>query len=208
MKDNPDPEQYKPQLPLEVLNELKVQNEQRKILVLEYKSNHTKYRFEDLPQCRAFLNIQPSELIKIEFNRREKPKVIMRILSSEICLDHKHFHFFGHSNSQLKARNVFFISRSLVEIDELFKEMGDFSEIKSTAKLSKRIGMLFSECKIVWELDPKKTDLIKDISRGNNLLTDGCGYISERFLERIIKKFVSPNKAVSSQINASLRNLK
>lgn len=52
---------------------------------------------------------------------------------------------------------------------------------------AKRIGLLFSEAKADWNLDPSWTADIEDISSGGEVFSDGCGLISKRFAVALSK---------------------
>lgn len=52
---------------------------------------------------------------------------------------------------------------------------------------AKRIGLLFSEAKIDWLLDPRWTKDIGDTVRNDENFSDGCGLISVKFTQQLSK---------------------
>ncbi|KAG6889600.1 hypothetical protein C0995_016126 [Termitomyces sp. Mi166 len=55
------------------------------------------------------------------------------------------------------------------------------------AKRAKRIGLLFSEAQLDWQLDPKYIADILDIKSGDEIFSDGCGLMSKRFAVQVSK---------------------
>lgn len=52
---------------------------------------------------------------------------------------------------------------------------------------SKRIGLLFSEAKMDWILDPQWTKDIDDLIFNGETFSDGCGLISVKFAKQLSK---------------------
>jgi hypothetical protein len=75
---------------------------------------------------------------------RENGDYITRLLTTGVRLNGIHYHFFGHSNNQLKSRSCFLYAASKEEISVKIEAMGDLSKLKSVGKKAKRIGLLFS----------------------------------------------------------------
>jgi regulator of nonsense transcripts 1 len=53
---------------------------------------------------------------------------------------------------------------------------------------AKRIGLLFSEAEVYWDLNPELTADIPDIKVGDEVFSDGCGLISRRFANLLSHK--------------------
>jgi hypothetical protein len=53
---------------------------------------------------------------------------------------------------------------------------------------AKRIGLLYSESQLDYDLDPRWTRDIPDIQSGDEIFSDGCGLISKRLAIQISKK--------------------
>lgn len=75
--------------------------------------------------------------------RRATPKetgdYITRMLIAGIELNGVHYHFYGHSNSQLKSRSCFLYGASKEDITTKIEGMGDLSKLKSVGKKAKQI---------------------------------------------------------------------
>jgi hypothetical protein len=52
---------------------------------------------------------------------------------------------------------------------------------------AKRIGLLFSEAQLDWNLDPQWVADIPDIKSGDEIFSDGCGLISRRLAIQLSK---------------------
>ncbi|RDW87959.1 hypothetical protein BP5796_03653 [Coleophoma crateriformis] len=113
---------------------------------------------------------------------------ISRLLKTGIVLNGTQYHFFGHSNAQLKSRTCFLFAASKSTIGTKVEEMGDFSQLRSVGKKAKRIGLLFATAEIATMLDPERVEDIDDVQRGNYIYTDGCGFISTSLAKQLAKK--------------------
>ncbi|KAL9001670.1 MAG: hypothetical protein Q9188_005363 [Gyalolechia gomerana] len=118
---------------------------------------------------------------------KESADYIYRLLSSGITLNGTIYHFFGHSNSQLKTKSCFLYAGSKEQISQQVDRLGDFSKIKSVAKLAKRIGLLFSSAKTATQLQPERCQDIADVVRDGHIFTDGCGLLSKKFAQRLVQ---------------------
>ena len=119
---------------------------------------------------------------------KESAKYIATLLRSGIVLNGTRFHFFGHSNSQLKSRACFMLGVSKEVVSAKVEALGDFSSMKSVGKKAKRIGLLFSNAKVAIQLDPERTKDVPDVVRQDYTFTDGCGLISEQLARRIVQR--------------------
>lgn len=118
---------------------------------------------------------------------KESADYIYRLLSSGITLNGTQYNFFGHSNSQLKTKSCFLYAGSKEQITQQVDSLGDFSKIKSVAKLAKRIGLLFSSAKTATQLQPERCQDIADVTRDNYIFTDGCGLVSKQFAQKLVQ---------------------
>ncbi|KAI4137322.1 MAG: hypothetical protein LQ341_005190, partial [Variospora aurantia] len=119
---------------------------------------------------------------------KDSTDYIYRLLSSGIVLNGVHYNFFGHSNSQLKTKSCFLLAATKDQIAHHISGLGDFSKIKTVAKLAKRIGLLFSSAKTATRLDPERCQDIPDIVRDDYIFTDGCGLISKHFANLLVQR--------------------
>lgn len=93
---------------------------------------------------------------------RQSADYIIRMLQSGVCLNGVRYHFYGHSNSQLKSRSCFLLAESVENISKKVEQMGDFSKMKTVAKKAKRIGLLFSSAVMGIELPPDRCEDIPE----------------------------------------------
>ena len=109
---------------------------------------------------------------------RENGTWITKMLVSGITINGATYHFFGHSNSQLKSRSCFMYAASKQELSIKVEAMGDLSKIKSVGKKAKRIGLLFSSAEVTLDLSPDRCQDIDDVATKDYIFTDGfhCPY--------------------------------
>ncbi|KAF2101257.1 RdRP-domain-containing protein [Rhizodiscina lignyota] len=119
---------------------------------------------------------------------RDSADYIARLLKTGIILNGVRYHFFGHSNSQLKSRSCFMFAATKQEISVKVEAMGDFSKLKSVGKKAKRIGLLFSSADMALELSPNRCEDIDDITSGDYMFTDGCGRISATLARQLVQR--------------------
>jgi hypothetical protein len=119
---------------------------------------------------------------------RENGEWITRMLVSGIRINGVTYHFFGHSNSQLKSRSCFLYAASKEEISAKIEAMGDLSKLKSVGKKAKRIGLLFSSAEVALSLPPDRCQDIDDIATKDYIFTDGCGLISPQLARQLVQK--------------------
>lgn len=119
---------------------------------------------------------------------RDTADYIARLLTTGIVLNGIRYHFFGHSNSQLKSRSCFMLAGTKEEISAKIEAMGDFSKLKSVGKKSKRIGLLFSSAEMALTLSPDRCEDIDDITFGDYIFTDGCGRVSTSLAKQLVQR--------------------
>ena len=105
-----------------------------------------------------------------------------------MSLNNVQYRFYGHSNSQLKCKSCFLYAGTKEEICKKIDALGDFSKIKSVAKMAKRIGLLFSAGEVATQLQPDRCEDIPDIIKGDYMFTDGCGLISSHMARLLVQK--------------------
>jgi hypothetical protein len=119
---------------------------------------------------------------------RESADYIVRLLRSGVTLNEVRYHFYGHSNSQLKSRTCFLYAASKADISSKVESLGDFTKMKTVAKKAKRIGLLFSVAKMATIVEPDRCQDISDIEGNDYNFTDGCGLISHTFAKALAQK--------------------
>ncbi|KAI0077242.1 RNA-directed RNA polymerase [Panus rudis PR-1116 ss-1] len=135
------------------------------------------------------LRFKAEQLAHLEMGSATATREYMvRLFRQGLFLNGKQYRFYGHSNSQLRSRSCFLRdAQSDGELDERIYSFGDFRNINNAAKRAKRIGLLFSEAKIDWTLDPRHTKDIEDIVFNGENFSDGCGLISIKFAKQLSK---------------------
>ncbi|KAF1828997.1 RdRP-domain-containing protein [Decorospora gaudefroyi] len=119
---------------------------------------------------------------------RETGDYITRLLVTGLVINGVAYHFFGHSNSQLKSRSCFMYAAPKVDISAKIEAMGDLSKLKSVGKKAKRIGLLFSTAEMALILSPDRCEDIDDIKTGDYMFTDGCGLISPLLACQLVQR--------------------
>jgi hypothetical protein len=119
---------------------------------------------------------------------RENGDWITRMLVSGIKINGVAYHFFGHSNSQLKSRSCFLYAASKEEISVKVEALGDLSKLKSVGKKAKRIGLLFSSAEVTLNLRSDRCQDIEDVVTKDYIFTDGCGLISTQLARQLVQK--------------------
>lgn len=119
---------------------------------------------------------------------RESADYIVKLLRSGVTLNDVHYNFYGHSNSQLKSRTCILFAAPKPDISKMIEGLGDFTKIKTVAKKSKRIGLLFSVAEMATTVDPNRCEDIQDIETNNYTFTDGCGLISPHLAQELSRR--------------------
>ncbi|KAL8688847.1 MAG: hypothetical protein Q9224_004784, partial [Gallowayella concinna] len=118
---------------------------------------------------------------------KESAEYIIRLLRTGICLNGTSYHFYGHSNSQLKSKTCFLYAGTAEEAEQKIDSLADFPK-KSVAKSSKRVGLLFSAAKFAAILQSGRYEDIADVCNDHYNFTDGCGLISTQFAKLLVQK--------------------
>jgi hypothetical protein len=119
---------------------------------------------------------------------RETADYLARLLKAGIIINGTHYHFYGHSNSQLKSKSCILMAGSKEQVNSHVESLGNFSTMKSVAKKAKRIGLLFSTAHSVTEVDPSRCRDIEDVENDGYIFTDGCGLISPALTKVLDRK--------------------
>ena len=119
---------------------------------------------------------------------KESSSYLVRFLQAGIAINGCHYHFFGHSNSQLKCKSCFLLAGKKDEVRRIVDGLGDFSKITSTAKKAKRIGLLFSTAHSSLDVEAQRCEDIADIEGNGFIFTDGCGLISPKLVQIVTRR--------------------
>ncbi|KAJ7754189.1 RNA-directed RNA polymerase [Mycena maculata] len=150
-----------------------------------------------LPDNRILQSDDRSRFILLSFGDLRFPETpikatgeyISRLLKAGLFLNRIQYRFYHHSNSQLRSRSCFLReANSDAELDDRIYRLGDFQRLMSAAKRAKRIGLLFSEAQVDYNLDPIFVKDIEDIKSGDELFSDGCGLMSKWLAIQLAKK--------------------
>lgn len=137
-----------------------------------------------------------SKFIAVSFQEKKSEKdeleakndisnVIKDIITRGISYNSTEYHFFGHSNSQLKTRSCYFYNANAHKIEQIIANIGDFPE--PVAKKAKYIGLLFTGVRKFVDISSLSFSTINDITKGDFKFTDGCGSISKEAAFEISK---------------------
>lgn len=113
------------------------------------------------------------------------------VMKNGITIGGRRFEFLGFSHSSLRAQACWFVARFCSSdgkhwyAKKIITDLGDFSNIKSPAKLSARIGQVFSETVASVPITPRAVNQIEDVVRGSRVFSDGVGTISKGVVFRI-----------------------
>ncbi|KAL8858211.1 MAG: hypothetical protein Q9178_005223 [Gyalolechia marmorata] len=118
---------------------------------------------------------------------KEASDYVVRLLRTGIHLNRVSYHFFDHSNSQLKSKTCFLLAGSAEEVSLTIESLADFPK-KSVAKSSKRVGQLFSAAKFAPNLGSDGYEDIADMKKDDYAFTDGCGLISTALAKMLAQK--------------------
>ncbi|KAK0477884.1 RNA-directed RNA polymerase [Armillaria novae-zelandiae] len=145
---------------------------------------------------RILQSDDPSKFILVAFGAlrlpdtrlRESGEYIARFLKEGLFLNGVQYRFYHHSNSQLRGRSCFLReAKTDQELDDRIYELGSFGKIMNVAKRAKRIGLLYSESQLDFQLNPNLIADISDIVAGGVEFSDGCGLMSRRLAVQVSK---------------------
>ncbi|KAK0493854.1 RNA-directed RNA polymerase [Armillaria luteobubalina] len=145
---------------------------------------------------RILQSDDPSKFILVAFGAlrlpdtrlRESGEYIARFLKEGLFLNGVQYRFYHHSNSQLRGRSCF-LREAMTdqELDDRIYVLGSFGKIMNVAKRAKRIGLLYSESQLDFQLNPNLIADISDIVSGGVEFSDGCGLMSRRLAVQVSK---------------------
>jgi len=144
--------------------------------------------FKHIPQQQLQNSMNSRDALQ-PITPRECNDYAIRFLKAGIHIQGVHYNFYGHSNSQLKSRTCFLYAASREQISHKVKSLGDFSSMKTVAKMAKRIGLLFSTARVAKVIPPDRVEDIPDIeSPDGYVFTDGCGLISPHLAQDLARR--------------------
>ncbi|KAJ7022448.1 RNA-directed RNA polymerase [Mycena alexandri] len=164
---------------------------------IKFTAEKIAFDMQRLPNNRILQSDDRSKFVLLSFGDLRFPETpikatgdyIARLLKAGLFLNGIQYRFYHHSNSQLRSRSCFLReANSDAELDARIYVLGDFERIMSASKRAKRIGLLFSEAQVDYNLDPRRVKDIEDIQSGDGeLFSDGCGLISQWLARELAK---------------------
>lgn len=117
-----------------------------------------------------------------------------KLLTKRISIAGRGFHFFGFSNSGLRAHSCWFMAPLIINGDlsfasNILRELGDFEMIRTPAKCAARIGQNFTDTNDTVDLDPSTVGMLPLVTRNGYDFGDGVGTISQDLLTKIWKVY-------------------
>lgn len=154
------------------------------VLSLSIETTCIKLRWEHIVRCRAMKDEVLSRFLLVSFKRlqfsshKRTSKYITEVLCRGITINGAIYHFYGHSNSQLKSRSCLMYQGTVKDIETKLAGFGNLDQITHVGKRAKRIGLLFSSCHPIMDVSTSSFEIIEDIigTNGQNF-TDGCGLV-------------------------------
>ncbi|KAF7338901.1 Rna-directed rna polymerase [Mycena sanguinolenta] len=164
--------------------------------LIKFTADAITLNIQPLPNNRILQTDDRSKFILLSFGDLRFPETpikitgdyISRLFKAGLFLNGVQYRFYHHSNSQLRSRSCFLRqANSDAELDDRIYRLGDFQRLMSAAKRAKRIGLLFSEAQLDYNLDPNFVKDIEDIKLGDEVFSDGCGLISRYLAVQVAK---------------------
>lgn len=120
-----------------------------------------------------------SKFVRLEFDKNVLVNTMLHFLTYGMYIDGEEYQFIGCSQGGIKKRHCYMFKGSVEDVEKVLTECGQFTDIKSTSKRLKRIGLLFSKAIDTAVIIPEEDVMFADdiVTRNGNF-TDGCGSIS------------------------------
>jgi hypothetical protein len=140
----------------------------------------------------CFLRVQfcDEDGMPVKFDRDISNKPVYErfrnVLNTGILIAGVRFSFLGFSHSSLRSQSCWFMAPfdhegTLISSEEVIKDLGNFSDIRTPARCAARIGQAFSNTREAMTLAPgtvKDNNELADVERNGRVFSDGVGTIS------------------------------
>lgn len=149
----------------------------------EYKDNFLKINFVDEELNKVFFS-STTMWILINF--------LKNVMLNGLVVGSRHFEFLSASNSQMKNASFWFFcleGSRFTEVEQLIKELGDFTKETNIHKNAARRGQCLSTTSFIKKLKPSCIRRIPDYERNGYIFTDGIGMISTNLALECAKAF-------------------
>ena len=150
---------------------------------VEYKENFLKINFVDEELNKIFFS-STSMWVLINF--------LQNTMLEGLIVGSRHFEFLSASNSQMKNASFWFFcleGSRFTEIEQLIKELGDFTKETNIHKNAARRGQCLSTTSFIKKLKPSCIKRTFDVERNGYNFTDGIGMISINLALECAKSF-------------------
>lgn len=116
------------------------------------------------------------------------------VLRDGIIIAGRHYVCLGFSHSSLRSRTCWFMAPfedcgEVITVEKLIPRLGDFTHIRSPAKLAARLGQTFSDTLTSIPIEKHMVKKLPDVERNGRVFSDGCGTISKEILRRIHRDY-------------------
>jgi hypothetical protein len=148
----------------------------------EYQENFIKVNFVDEEGDKIF-GSSKSKWLLIYFQKK--------VMLNGIAIGSRIYEFLSASNSQMKNSSYWFFcleGTRYNQIEDLIRELGDFSLESNVCKNAARRGQCLSTTNFIKHLQKENIVIIPDITRNNFIFTDGIGKISKGLAKIICEK--------------------
>ncbi|ETV89244.1 hypothetical protein H257_00601 [Aphanomyces astaci] len=128
------------------------------------------------------------------FNVNRSPYVFDRIrqlVRTGLNVSGDQFDFLAYSNSQLRSQSCWFFKSAtdgeagIPSVDEIRRSLGSFQAIAVPGRRGARIGQAFSSTTPTLDVPAHRVRVQADIERHGYTFSDGVGYMSPSFAERV-----------------------
>jgi RNA-dependent RNA polymerase len=149
------------------------------------KQNHILRKYAEFKDHFIKVNFVDEEGNKIFFSSSTMWVLInflKNIMLKGVAVGSRHFDFLSASNSQMKNSSYWFFSLEgsrFREIEQMIKELGDFTKETNIHKNAARRGQCLSTTTHIKTMRPSHIKKLPDITRNGYTFTDGIGQISQ-----------------------------
>ncbi|KAI8138290.1 RNA dependent RNA polymerase-domain-containing protein [Fennellomyces sp. T-0311] len=117
-----------------------------------------------------------------------------------IRIGDRYYEFLGFSASQLRNSGCWFFSSTKdLNVEDIRRWMGDFSQETVVARYAARMGQCFSTTQPVFAVQSDQIKSLKDIVRNDHTFSDGIGRISQDLADQIAEVMGRKDKPTAFQ---------
>lgn len=147
------------------------------------KGNRVIRKYSEISQLFLRVNFSDESLEKRNWSSNFEVVKSFRSVLDELRILDLEYEFLGFSSSQMRNHSCWMIVKTADSwADQIRADLGDFSECKTIAKYSARLGLCFSETQKTLNVPELRIQEISDIERNGFKFSDGIGKISPEYL--------------------------